>query len=351
MPRSRDPVDRKRQNNTTPLRVPSLSSQSRRPPPLRVRCKGECKLCLHSLSPLAAWPPLVRPPLAPPPVRDVGKAGVAPFSPPSARGLRYSTLCANGECIAVRKGTPPPFPPLPPLRSKRTTSAGPVGAPSLVAPPFVNKRRPRSRPNRAQKRGRAAQSPAPCHSSKDRGALGGAARVGAGTQPAWQAPLLPFACGACHGVLPSPPFAQPVRVQCDHAEPECMRSGGHRGEAEAPPALRVSTTPRARHLRPTFRVPRSRRCAQGGMRMVGHAGVVHAGQHTGRAHIPSLRCANRRPRTGNVRRPCSLPPANGGAMGGGQRCRRNGARTRASCASSPSSAYPPLRATKGRVCK
>ena len=342
MPRSRDPVDRKRQNNTTPLRVPSLSSQSRRPPPLRVRCKGECKHSLHSLSPLAAWPPLVR---------DVGKAGVAPFSPPSARGLRYSTLCANGECIAVRKGTPPPFPPLPPLRSKRTTSAGPVGAPSLVAPPFVNKRRPRSRPNRAQKRGRAAQSPAPCHSSKDRGALGGAARVGAGTQPAWQAPLLPFACGACHGVLPSPPFAQPVRVQCDHAEPECMRSGGHRGEAEAPPALRVSTTPRARHLRPTFRVPRSRRRAQGGMRKVGRAGVVHAGQHTGRAHIPSLRCANRRPRTGNVRRPCSLPPANGGATGGEQRRRRNGARTRASCASSPSSAYPPLRATKGRVCK
>ena len=167
MPRSRDPVGRKRQNNTTPLHVPSLSSQSRRPPPLRVRCKGECKHSLHSLSPLAAWPPLVRPPLAPPPVRDVGKVGVAPFSPPSARGLCYSTLCANGECIAVQKGTPPPFPPLPPLRSKRTTSAGPVGAPSLVAPPFVNKWRPRSHPNRAQKRGHAAQSPAPCHSSKD----------------------------------------------------------------------------------------------------------------------------------------------------------------------------------------
>ena len=175
--------------------------------------------------------------------------------------------------------------------------------------------------------------------------------MGAGTQPAWQAPLLPFACGACHGVLPSPPFTQLVRVQCDHAEPECMRSGGHRGEAEAPLTLHVSTTPRARHLRPTFWVPRSRRHAQGGMRKVGRAGVVHAGQHTGRAHIPSLRCVNRRPHTGNVRRPCSLPPANRGATGGGQRRHRNGARTRASCASSPSSAYPPLRATKGRVCK
>ena len=102
--------------------LPPSSTHCRPPPPA---CNAACErgfkegrgsvntVCVPP-PPLAAWFPPVRPPVAPRPMR-VGCA-----TPP---------LCANGECSAAHKGTPPPFPPLPPLRSNRTPSAGPLPHP------------------------------------------------------------------------------------------------------------------------------------------------------------------------------------------------------------------------------
>ena len=71
------------------------------------------------------------------------------------------------------------------------------------------------------------------------GALGGAARMGAGMQPA-AAGAPPF----IHtGVLPPPFRPAPVRMQRGRAEPEDMRTGGRQREAGTPPASRVRTIP------------------------------------------------------------------------------------------------------------
>ena len=156
-----------------------------------------------------------------------------------------------------------------------------------------------------------AQSPTPCHLSKDQGAFGGATRMGAGTQPAWRAPLPPFACGHATGSYPPP--LSPSQCVCNGAALNLSHAnwGALRGSrcpshtaCEHDPAC----IPRARPLCPTVWVLHSRRHMQGGMQKVGRAGVVHAAQHTGRAHIPSLRCTNRRPHIGNAHWPCSPNP-------------------------------------------
>ena len=115
--------------------------------------------------------------------------------------------------------------------------------------------------------------------------------MGAGTQPVWRAPLPPFACGRATGSYPPP--LSPSRCACNgaalnlsHANWRAPRGSGcpSRTACEHNPACIL----RAQPLCPTVRVLRSRRRTQGGMQKVGRAGVVHAAQHTGRAHIPSL---------------------------------------------------------------
>ena len=352
MPRSRDPVDRKRQNNTTPLRVPSfLVLPVSAPSPFACTLQGGMQTVFAFPLPSCRLAPTCATPLSAPSCARRGQGGGRAVFSPFRAGFALLNLVRKRGVHSGAERYAPTLSPFAPTqveednkrRTRRRSLPGRAPVCEQTEASFAPQQGPETRARSTISRPLPfEQGPGGARRGRE-GGSGHAASV-AGTPPSIRVRGVPRGSAL-------PPFAQPVRVQCDHAEPECMRSGGHRGEAEAPPALRASTTPRARHLRPTFRVPRSRRRAQGGMRKVGHAGVVHAGQHTGRAHIPSLLRANRRPRTGNVRQPCSLPPANGGATGGEQRRRRNGARTRASCASSPSSAYPPLRATKGRVCK
>ena len=150
---------------------------------------------------------------------------------------------------------------------------------------------------------------------------------------------------ACHRVLPSPPLL-PSQCTCNGAVQNLSHAnwGAPRGSGcpshtacEHDPAC----VPCARPLCPTIRVLRLHQHTQGGMRKVGRAGVVHAAQHTGRAHIPSLRCVNRRPHIGNACWPCSPNPLQTGV-------RREEGKGSAETVSTPMphAPPPPFRATK-----
>ena len=76
-----------------------------------------CRLALTSATPSA--PPLVR---------DVGKAGGALFSPPSAQGLCRPAFVRKRGVISGAQRYAPTLRPLPPLMLKRTTSAGSTAA-------------------------------------------------------------------------------------------------------------------------------------------------------------------------------------------------------------------------------
>ena len=90
------------------------------------------------------------------------------------------------------------------------------------------------------------------------GAIGGAARMGTGTQAVRGAPLPPFACGGKRGLRGNAPLALP---------PPSMPVRWGRAEPEGNTALHVRTTLRLSRVRgparPTFRVPHARRPACG----------------------------------------------------------------------------------------
>ena len=199
-------------------------------------------------SPLVAWPPPVHTPLAPPPPRTL--SGGALFPPPFTRGVCATPpLCANGECRAARKGTPPFLGPAQPNRTASATIAAASAPPcpcerggEKAAPPFGRG------PGEARKRRR----------------MGGGA--------ASRAPLPPFTCGGATQTLragcPSlHRFALPYAPQWGRAQPEGgTRSGGTKGKrrpspiaCEHDPACRPACTTREVVLTPPslqrWRVP------------------------------------------------------------------------------------------------
>ena len=250
-------------------------------------------------------------PSAPPLLRDVGKVGGMLFSPPFMQGLCRPAFVHKQGVISGVQGTPPPFRPLPPLMLKRTTSAGSTTAASLSHAPicvmgalFVPQ----------QGTGMRAHGTIPCplpfeqepggawrgHQDGSRHAAGMV-----GTPPS-------IFVQACHRVLPSPPLS-PSQCACNGVAQNLSHANWGALRGSGCPSCTVCEhnpmcIPHARPLCPTIQVLCSHRHMQGGMQKVGHAGVVHAAQHTGCAHIPSLQCANRRPHIGNVCWPCSPNP-------------------------------------------
>ena len=226
---------------------------------------------------------------------------------------RWNPLCSNKECRAVPKRYAPPLffrhPPL--AQSDRTTIAQPTAA--LSSRPCLIHMRALSPPQRGTEHWRAAQPPAPCvplthgyegmplflparmwcgesgapiqaWTGRDArtGAVGGAARMRAGTPAARHAPLPLFACRVHAGMphSPCPPTLMPVRWGRAESKGN-IETGGAQVErrpsrtlCEHDPAC-VSC---ARPLRaPPFAChalvgPHAGRRAQGGMRKVGHAG-------------------------------------------------------------------------------
>ena len=256
-------------------------------------------VCLYSPFPTCAT--LVG---APSCARRVQGGGGCTISSPLPRGVCATPpRCANGECRVAHKGTPSPFRPLPPLRSNRTGSAGPPAAPPFITPPFMHKRGLVRAPTGHENAGtRHNPPPLACHSPKrvctqtgggppppfcsfpahangvrrrrrpnrarDRGARRDR-EDGRGTQPVRQAPLPPFACGNA-----LPPFAMPPCAY-NGAAPEGMRTGGGAEGERVPPRIACAhdptCVPRARPLRPTFRVPCTVDCERWGAQ-VGRAG-------------------------------------------------------------------------------
>ena len=159
---------------------PSLSSASSMCPPILRATRhtnrskeGEraCKLCLHALSPACH--------VAPTCVHPCHMCGGALFPPPSTHRVHAPPLCANRVCRAAPKRyTPPHFSPLTPTHWTKQQAQD--------LPPL----------------------PLPAPACKV-GAIGGAMRMGTGTQAAWGGPLPPFVCGGKQGPRRNAPLTLP----------------------------------------------------------------------------------------------------------------------------------------------
>ena len=190
-------------------------------------------VCLHPHPLLLRVPRLCAPPWRPPSSPRTLSGG-ALFPPPFTRGVCATPpLCANGECRAARKGTPPSLGPAQPNRTANAT----IAATAASAPPCP-----------CERVGEKAAPPfgrGPGEARKRRRMGGGAAS---------RAPLPPFAYGGATQTLRAgcPPFTllpYPMRLNGAAHNPRAAREAGALKGSGAPPPLRVSTTPRARRVR------------------------------------------------------------------------------------------------------
>ena len=185
---------------------------------------------MRSLSSLAAWPSPVRPRQRPLLCAMWARRGARCFLPLPRRVCADPLLCANGGVISGAQRYAPTLRPLPPLMSKRTTSAGSAAAAVSLSRAPICVTGASFAPH--QGTGTWARGIIPCPLPFEQGPGGawrgrqdgsGHAAGVAGTPPS-------IRVRACHRVLPSPPFAQPVCVQWGSAEPEPCELEGTEGK-------------------------------------------------------------------------------------------------------------------------
>ena len=198
-------------------------------------------VCLHPHPLLLRVPRLCAPPWRPPSSPRTLSGG-ALFPPPFTRGVCATPpLCANGECRAARKGTPPRYAPLP--WPRLAEQEGERSDRRLLCPslPVRTGWGEGGAPIRAWT-GRGAQTEEIGRGCEDRCGVAGtlSLRLRAGV------PRKSSARAA-------PPFTllpYPMRLNGAAHNPRAAREAGALKGSGAPPPLRVSTTPRA--------VPRAR---------------------------------------------------------------------------------------------